>query len=423
MRPLLRTLFGPRSALPLLVLMSACFLGGMSSQVARGEDLSSEFKRAIRTFLKEDSEKQKRGAQALRALGEQAVKELRVWIARVEKNLARARILLEELDGAGKEKPLDPTVRDFLARRLEAGWEALRKSDYEKARNIASALVALDGDSPRLFDYRRLLLATEKRMLAKEVLEPVVTFKERVYEFGEVPRLLFRLTNHSEDNMVVSARRGVLGVVDVTIDRVLFNGTQHRDRHTITIETFERAERLNIPHGQTKEIDLRVPYEAASDEKSTVVRIQVGGNFRPSQWGVKGRNVSTSLDLPEAECWLVPKGEKRLAESPLKKLEVALFFRRIEKFFTAGQLAVWAAQDDPVLNDKLTRLLIQSLTKLNSFGFTIANNLLLQTTGVRRARVDGPEFWKEWLEEQGDSKIDWRVKEIPLEFPSDRRED
>ena len=102
---------------------------------------------------------------------------------------------------------------------------------------------------------------------------------------------------------------------------------------------------------------------------------------------------------------------------------MALFFRRIEKFFTAGQRAVWAAQDDPVLNDKLTRLLIQSLTKLNSFGFTIANNLLLQTTGVRRARVDGPEFWKEWLEEQGDSKIDWRVKEIPLEFPSDRRED
>jgi hypothetical protein len=394
----------------------------VTASAIQADDLSREFKRALRTFLKEDPDKQKQGAQALRALGEQTVKEFGVWVARVEKNLVRVRLLLDELDGERTNKTLDPVVREFLARRLEDGWAALRKSDYQNARSIAEGLIALDSDSSRLFDYRRLLLATEKRMLVKEVLEPVVEFQKRVYHFGEQPRLVFRLKNHSAEAMVVSAQRGVLGVLEVTIDRSLMNGTRHRDEHSLTIQTFDGLERLNLPHGETYETDLHVPLDFAADEHSMVARVQVGGKFRPSQWGVDGRNVSTSLDLPEAECWLVPSGEQQLAESLLKNLEVSIFFRRIQKFFTAGQLAVWAAQDDPVLNDRLTRTLVECLPKLEGVGLTVANYLLLQATGVPRSQVSGPEFWKEWLERQGEASIDPRALQIPLEFPTDREE-
>ena len=331
------------------------------------DELSAEFKRAIQQFLKDDPQKQKRGENAIRRLGDQAVRELRVWIVRAQKSLERVSMLLENLEGLPQSDASDQEIRRFFLRKLESGWEALRNGDYQTARGIAEGLIALDPDSALLFNYRRLLLATDRRMLTKEVLEPSVEFRERVVEFGESPRVVFRLKNNSKDSMVITAQKGVLGTLEIETVRSLFQGNVLREVESAPIYTFDRLERVSLAAGESYEMDVPIELDVPETETGMVVRLQVVGRFRPSQWGVGERNVSISLELPEAECWAVPKGERDLALSPLKKLEVSVFFRRIQKFFAAGQLAVWAGEDDPVLNDRLIRLLVSSLEKLERF--------------------------------------------------------
>lgn len=394
--------------------------GGSGLSLDAAEDLSREVKRAIKNVLKEDPAKQNQGIQELRQLGDRALRELRVWIARAEKSIERARRALQELEEGNPsrlEPVVDPAVRSFVLRKLEAGWEALREGDYKLARSLAQGLLALDPDSELLFDYRRLFLATEKRTLAKEVLEPLVEFHEQIYEFGEDPHVSFRLKNHSDDLMMVMAKRGVLGTLQIQIDKRLLNGGFLRESQSIEIKTYNNLERLNLPKGKGYETDVRIPVDVEKDETSMVIRVQVVGRFRPSQWGVDGRNVNVSLELPETECWLVPRGEgKELALSPLKNLEVALFFRQIQRFFCAGQLAIWAAEDDPVLRERLVRVLVGSLSRLDRIGFPIANHLLLQATGVDRKVAVGREFWQKWLEDHGEELKSRPTKPIRLEF-------
>ena len=125
-----------------------------------------------------------------------------------------------------------------------------------------------------------------------------------------------------------------------------------------------------------------------------VARIQFEGRFRPTRLTVEALDENLSIRMPRTELWVVPPGEGDLAEKPLEMLTAALFFGKLEPFFTGGQLAVWAGEENPYLNEKVVETLIGNLAELDAGRKAIAGRLLNQATGQTLAPE--PARWREW---------------------------
>jgi len=132
--------------------------------------------------------------------------------------------------------------------------------------------------------------------------------------------------------------------------------------------------------------------------EGVVVRVQIGGEFRPSRWGFEGKeDTNVPVTVSAGEFWVVPPGHKAGLDSPLKQLVAALVFGRGEAFLVGGQLSVWAGEKDAVLNGALVEVLMDSLEDLDATRLGLALSFLRQATG--RAFKE-PEEWKEWWEEE-----------------------
>ena len=234
---------------------------------------------------------------------------------------------------------------------------------------------------------------------------------------------IFRLRNRLEEQLVIGAQRGILGSLTIIIDRSPIQGSVHQDVTRSPIRTFQGVERLVLPGKGEKEIRIPIPLEESLSTSGLVLRVRIEGRFRPSRWEVEGKSVNLALPIPLAECWIVPVAQRRLALSPLRKFEVALILRDIDTFFTAGQLAVWAAEEDEELKERLVKLLVGSLPQLDDYGFAIARRFLRQLSGL-----SGPElakadraFWKEWYEKERErSKAKGDAEKTPDETPAPR---
>jgi hypothetical protein len=395
-----------RAAALALLLVFPCAVRAADGPAAAVE-YSREFLRALKQYVSGDARARADAEKALRRLGKDAVAQLRAWVDETQMALERARALLAQLEhGDGVSPPADDDrLRSFFTRKLDEGWKRLLDGDYKQARRIAEGLEALDrdpsgGESPMMADYRRLIRACERRLLVAEVLQPAVEFRRRVCEFGDKPALLFRLTNFTDRQLVIHAAQGVLGTLEVSVERRFLEGNvAQTEILTFPVKTTDALERLVIPAKRGYEQDMVVPLDVPADRTDRVIRLRAVGKFRPSQWGVGEKNVNETLRLPETECWVVPAGQSRLAEAPLRKLEAAIIVRDIRAFFVAGWLAVWSASGDDELVDSLLRRLVGVLGELDEFGFNVADRLLKEAGGVSVAQETDRAFWQQWLRE------------------------
>lgn len=395
----------PTHSNPRTWLLRGALLLVLLFSLAPGEARASErsFREALKQLFSGDSAERERGEARLRRSGQKALAFLRQWIEETEERLVRAREALGRLD---PDRPSDPLVsesaplRAFFLDRLEQGWRLLQKGEHRRAGEIAQGLLALDGESHRQHDYRRLLLKCRERQLSREVLEPIVEFQERVYSLDQDVQIQFLLMNHRDEIRIIQAQGGILGTLSVKIQSSWMGGGVQQEILEIPVRTFNEATRVVIEPRSSYQVNIPVPRKRHDVEKGLVVRISARGRFRPSQWGIGETNVNETLESSETTCWMVPPGDEGMALSPLRKLEVAILFRDIHGFFTAGQLSVWASENDPVLSDRLVEKLVESLPRLDPFGFQIANRFLLHVTGVPRERAKDREFWEEWLREQ-----------------------
>ncbi len=385
-------------ALSLVILVAAWALALAPSPAHAEDEYSREFLRALRRFLGSTATARAEGERALRRLGKQVMPQIARWIEKTRTELARLEGLRAEIDpAAGSDDADERVVRDFFTRKLDEGWRSLRDGDHDTARRIAEALEALDPDTSRVYDYRRLLRASQKRLIRSEVLEPAVEFVERVYEVGTTPSVRFRLINRQVKQLVIRAERGILGTLEISYHRSFIDGSNRREVRTMPVTTLDRAERIVLPARREYARDIAIEFDEALPPAGAVARLSVVGKFRPSQWGVGRVNVSETLELPETECWIVPESETALAEDPIRRIEMALIFRNIGAFFAAGQLAAWAAEEDPEMADRLVRVLVAALDELDAVGFEIADGLLRQTSGVSARTKTDPDFWRDWL--------------------------
>jgi hypothetical protein len=355
---------------------------------------SPEVLQAIRLLLSDDAREEARGEHALKRMGKAIVPELRYWVRKAHNEADRVEIVLSDIEGQesstlGAEKI---SASEFFHRKVIECRDLARDGRSREALQLAEAIVLLDKDGPYAWELRRLARRSRERLVAKEVLEPLLDVEKTVYEAGERPEILFRLINHEPRPARIRLDKGILGSMDAAVTAQFIDGNSRRQEMKVRIRVPENVEQILIGPGrvweQPVELDLgEIPGDA-------VARIQVEGRFRPTRWTVEAEGQNITLSMPRTEYWVVPRGQADGCDRPVEKLTQALFFAKLEPFFVGGQLAVWAGEEDRYLNEKLVHTLVSSLDDLDPPRLALAGLFLNQATG-QRLPADGGR-WKEW---------------------------
>jgi hypothetical protein len=399
--PRIRKFRIPHSAFRIFPLLAALIFGLQQARTAE-EAPSPEFTRALRLFLDADPQRRAEGEKQIQALGKRAAPQLKAWLARSQGDLERARALLVRLGG----EPVEASealvaARPFLAGAVASAWSKFHSGEYREAQKTAEAVIRLDPETPDLWQMRRLIRRCEERLISTEVIEPTVEFRELVYGLDESPRVLFRVVNRSRLPIRLWAERGILGSLQLVFERRYMDGSERTDQRTQLIRTNGGEEDISLPAGASYEREFTIWIEEPKPAQGMALRLKASGKFQPSRWQVDSKLATPAISLPAAECWLVAPGQKNLAGAPLKKLETALFFHDLQAFFTGGQLSVWAAEDDPLLNEKLLRVLVESLAELDEVGTGVADSLLVRASGRKHdvratTPTDVRQDWQHW---------------------------
>ena len=367
------------------------------ARTARSEsrEISAEVLQAIRLLLSDDPKEESKGQLALKRLGSSVIPQLRYWVRKVRNEADRVGIVLSELEGvAPRSLPAERlSVNEFFHQKLLECRSFTQKGDYRRALEIADAILLLDSDNPYAWELRRLSRRAKERLVAREVLEPTIDVEQLVYEVGQKPQIMFRILNHDSRVARIRLEKGVLGELDVSITHQSIDGTMRHEERKLRIEVADDVERIII--GPAQSFDHPLEFQGAEGVSGTAVtRVQVKGRFRPTRWTVERKEENISISMNTTEFWIVPAGEKALADRPLVKLTAALVFGKMEPLFVGGQLSVWAAEDDPYLNEKLVDTLVESLEDLDESRRDLAVRFLVQTTGNQFS--SDPKLWKEW---------------------------
>ena len=359
---------------------------------------SQQVLEGLRLLLSGRPKDEARGELALRRLGASIHPQLRYWIRKVRSEASRVELFAGELDGAVEGEPLENlTADEFL---YQKSLEARRLADVGKhaeAQRLAEAIVALDEGSPQAWLLRRLARQARRRIAAKEVLEPTVAAAQLAYAVGEQPEVVFRLRNHQRRAVTIELDKGVLGEVDMTVTRRLLDGSMARLQRKLLIQLETDEPRILIGPGQVFEYPVPVRFEKGLPLEGFLVRVQIAGRFRPTRWGGGGGNElleNLSLEVPLTEFWMAPPGLQTGCEQPLEKLTAALLFGKLEPLFAAGWIAVWAAQEDPFLNEKVVATLIAHVDEVEPARRALVALLLDAATGERFG--DDSARWQSW---------------------------
>jgi hypothetical protein len=357
---------------------------------------SPEVLQAIRLLLSSDAKDEARGERALKRMGAAIVPELRYWVRKARNQADRVEIVLSDLEGAspGKVSSERMSASEFFHRKLVECRGLYRDGDSRRAALIAEAMVLLDEESPYAWELRRLARRARERLVAKEVLEPIVEVEKLVYEVGQKPQITFRITNHETRPARIRLDKGVLGTMDTVVTRQFIDGSARREEMKLRIQVPQEVDQILIGPGRSWE--QPVEFSAADEwpRQGMVARVQVDGRFRPTRWTVEAKEENLSLAMPRAEFWMVPEGESAECDRPLEKLTAALFFEKLEPLFVGGQLSVWAGEEDPYFNEKAIETLIGNLKDLDPRRLGLANQFLNQATG-QHFPAD-PARWDAW---------------------------
>jgi hypothetical protein len=358
--------------------------------------ISPEVLQLLRLFLSQDPREEARGAHALRRMGPAAPPQLRQWLDQLHVEAQKVKDLLAQLEGgksaaAGRESL---TVHDFFHQILLECRGHLRDGEPEKALPLAEAAALLDGGGPYAWELRRLARQARERLVSRRALEPSIEAEKLVYELVDRPKLSFRLNNHHSTPARIKLQKGVLGELDVLITWKTVSGGVKLEKSKLRIQAPPGVDHILIAPGKAWVHELDFSLGDRPPLAGAVVRVQLDGRFRPSEWAVEGIEQSFSLSLGETELWFVPPGELALCDRPLEKLGAALVFGKVEAFFIGGQLAVWAGEQDAHANEKLIETILASLEELDGARREVAIRLLEEATGKRLG--PDPRRWQAW---------------------------
>ncbi|HLY08510.1 MAG TPA: hypothetical protein VKW04_04290 [Planctomycetota bacterium] len=271
----------------------------------------------------------------------------------------------------------------------------VRHKNYQRAFELANALIAMDTRSNRMDDYRRLRrhcenMITQTSLIEAKILQPKVWYLD-----GETVELTTRMKNLWKAGMTLSWEKGTekepgggLLLLDVDVTMKEMGGASMSDqRH----QELRFEEEVPIAPGAQWEKKFVLDTTTTIPDAKQIRIISVGGWSQPAKIATDGVNITRRVQFEPALVKILPKKYERFLDNPLQWLDKMIAEGDPQEIYVCSQLL---EGDD---RDKGTEKLIGLLSKSNTvMSKTYAANILNGLTGVSLG-VD-PRRWEAWLQ-------------------------
>jgi len=371
--------------------------------------------RAVGWLSSDDAEVREMGRKDLISVGPEVVSVLEKKIA--EKGLTEIVRLLRQLEKGSaaaadwvaeaelKELEADEEFKKAAAKLSKADGEKyvyvkyqeamahVRKKHYQRALELANALLAFEPKSSHLEAFRLLRrhcenLITQTSLIEAKLFQPKIWYVE-----GEPIELTARMKNIYKaminmtwDKATATEAGGGLLVCDVEVTMKEFGGFSSTDQKHQEVR-FE--EEIPIAPGAQWERKFTIDPTTAIADQNQVRVIKINGWTQPLKMATDGVNVTRRLQFESALVKILPKKYGHFLDNPMAAFEKAVAEGTPLEISIASQLL------EGVDRDKATGMLIQLLAKSNTLiSKNTAANLLNAHTG-QNLGIDAKR-WENW---------------------------
>jgi hypothetical protein len=308
--------------------------------------------------------------------------------------------LPEDDPGAKEVAKLDrPAVEKYVRAKYNEAMGFVRKKNYVKAHELASALLALEPKSAHADSVRKLKRYADAMVLQTTLLEAKLLHTKPAYAAGEPVELRLRMKNiHPQPLTVAYGKTDVPGAAP--LPGVVVVEIETRVTHLQgNSESWTRSQEIRIENeipiapGAQWETAFAVDLAADGDDRDNVRELTVTAWTSPTGIQVAGRDATRRIQFEPAVFRIVPARYSAYLAGPLEALGKTIDGGTAHETYVCSQLLQGAEKESGVA------MLVQAMAKTENPGYREALSwVLVHLTGERLG--SDPKKWQEWLDKK-----------------------
>lgn len=312
------------------------------------------------------------------------------WVA--EKELKELEADEEFRKAAGKLSKSDG--EKYIYVKYQEAMAHVRKKHYQRAFDLANALIAFEPSSPQINAFRTLRRHCEHMITQTSLIEAKLFQPKIWYVEGEPIELTARMKNIYRAPITMTWDKGTpadpgggLLVFDVDVTMKEFNGFSTSDqRH----QELRFEDEVPIAPGAQWEKKVTIDASTAIADPNQMRVVKIGGWTQPMRISTDGVNITRKIQFEPALVKIIPKKFAHFLERPMESFEKAVAEGTPREIDICSQLLEGADRD------RATGMLIALLAKSNTIvSKNTAANLLTAHTG-QSLGID-PKRWENWF--------------------------
>ena len=312
------------------------------------------------------------------------------WVA--EKELKEIQVDEEFRKAAGKISKSDG--EKYLYVKYQEAMAHVRQKHYQRAFDLANALIAFEPSSPNIGLFRTLRRHCEHMITQTSLIEAKILQPKLWYVEGEPIELTVRMKNIYRAPITMTWDKGTekepgggLVVFDVDVTMKEFNGFSSNDqRH----QELRFEDEVPVAPGAQWEKKITLDASTAIADPNQLRIVKVGGWTQPMRMATDGVNITRKIQFEPALVKVIPKKYAQYLDRPMESFEKAIAEGTPREIHIASQLLEGPERD------RATEMLIALLAKSNTVvSKTTAANLLTAHTG-QSLGID-PKRWENWF--------------------------
>jgi len=311
------------------------------------------------------------------------------WVA--EKELKDIEVDEEFRKAAGKLSKSDG--EKYLYVKYQEAMAHVRHKHYQRAFDLASALISFEPSSPNISLFRTLRRHCEHMITQTSLIEAKLFQPKIWYVEGEPIELTARMKNIYKAPITMTWEKGTaaepgggLLVCDVDVTMKEFNGASSSDqRH----QELRFEDEVPIAPGAQWEKKISLDASTAIADSNQLRIVKIGGWVQPMRIATDGVNITRKIQFEPALVKIIPKKYAHFLERPMEAFEKAVAEGTPREIHISSQLLEGPDRE------RATGMLVALLAKSNTIvSKNTAANLLTAHTG-QSFGID-PKRWENW---------------------------
>ncbi|HZE98420.1 MAG TPA: hypothetical protein VE981_15415 [Planctomycetota bacterium] len=293
------------------------------------------------------------------------------------------------------ERASHDSIDKVMTVKYQEAMAHVRHKNYQRAFDMANALIALDARSKHLDDYKRLRrhcenMITQTTLIEAKILQPRIWYVE-----GESVELSVRMKNLYKAPMTLTWEKGTekepgggMLLLDVEIAMRQYAGASSVDqRH----QDLRFEEEIPIAPGAQWERKFVLDTSTAIEDPMKIRIATVGGWTQPARVQTDGVNITRRIQFEPAVVKILPARFKRYLDDPIGWFRKLVAEGNPDEIYACSQLLEEADKD------QATAMVIQLLAKSTlPVAKADAASLLTGLTGMSFGT--DPKRWESWLQ-------------------------